>query len=267
MQFMQFWNSLKQFRVISGIYIKKQMAYRLNFVMPYIFRIFQLVGSIVVWQALFKNQDLINGYTFKEMICYLLFAQLALLAFYPSHMFSLQELVRKGTLSAYLLRPYHYMLNSWSEFFGIKCIHLIFFIVVFICTSFWTGFENLLGIKQIGILSLSFSLSFFLGFLISSLAFYIIEMWPIRNLFMGSMAILGGTIVPLDLLPNHISSWAPYTPFAYFSYVNVKVLQGALSNELLTIHLWNLIFQNFLFWALASYSFSKGLKRYEAVGC
>lgn len=264
---MQFWKSLKQFRVISGIYIKKQMAYRLNFVTPYVLRVFQLVGSIVVWQAIFKNQDQINGYTFNNMISYLLFAQFALLVFYPSHMFSLQELVRKGTLSAYLLRPYNYMLNSWSEFFGVKSIHLLFFVLIFLCTAFWTGFDQHFGIKQLGILSLSFSLSYFFGFLISSLAFYMIEMWPIRNLFIAGMAILGGTIVPLDLLPNYISSWAPYTPFAYFSYVNVKVLQGAFSNELLTIHLWNLVFQNLLFWRLASFSFSKGLKKYEAVGC
>lgn len=264
---MQFWNSLKQFRVIAGIYIKKQMTYRLNFITPYILRVFQLVGSIVVWKALFKSQDMINGYTFEEMISYLLFAQFILLIFYPFHMFSLQELVRKGTLSSYLLRPYPYMLNSWSEFFGVKSIHLLFFTLLFFFASVFGGVDQLIGLKQIGIISLSFTLSFFFGFLISTFAFHIIEMWPIKNLFMAGMAILGGTIVPLDLLPDYISSWAPYTPFAYFSYVNVKVLQGSLSNELLTIHLWNLIFQNQIFWILASFSFSKGLKRYEAVGC
>ncbi len=264
---MQFWNNLRLFRVISGIHVKKQMAYRLNFVTPYFLRVFQLVSSIIVWQALFKNQNEINGYTLEGMIGYLLFAQFALLVFYPSNMFSLQELIRKGTLSAYLLRPYHYMLNSWSEFFGVKSIHLLFFFFIFLCTFFWTGSENVPGIKEISIFLLSFSLSFFFGFLISNLAFYIIEMWPMRNLFVGGMAILGGTVVPLDLLPDYISSWAPYTPFAYFSYVNVKVLQGALSNELLSVHIYNLIVQNLLFWALASYTFSKGLKRYEAVGC
>ena len=158
MQFMQFWKGLKKFRVISGIYIKKQIAYRLNFLTPYILRVFQLVGSIVVWKALFKNHEVINGYTFNNMISYLLFAQFALLVFYPSHMFSLQELVRKGTLSGYLLRPCHYMLNSWSEFFGVKCVHLLFFILIFIFMSFWTGFNQHFGLKQMGIFNFHLSL-------------------------------------------------------------------------------------------------------------
>lgn len=264
---MQFWNSLKQFRVISGIYIKKQMTYRSNFIAPYILRVLQMVGSILVWKSLFKSQTVINRYTFTDMISYLLFAQFTLLVFYPPHMFSLKELVRKGTLSSYLLRPCHYMLNSWGEFFGNKSIHLLFFTLLFLINTLWYGTGSLLDFKQLGILSLSFTLSFFFGFLISTFAFYIIEMWPIKNLFIACMTILGGTIVPLDLLPHQISSWAQFTPFAYFSYVNVKILQGAISNDLLTVHLWNLIVQNLIFWSLASFSFSKGLKRYEAVGC
>ena len=115
--------------------------------------------------------------------------------------------------------------------------------------------------------ALSFVLAFFFGFFVSTFAFYIVEMWPVKNIFISSMAILGGTIVPLDLLPNVISTWAPYSPFAYFSYMNVKIIQGSIPESLIYIHLINIIFLNIFFFALSYCGFYLGLKKYEGVGC
>ncbi len=262
---MRFSSNVKIFWTTAKIFIGKQMVYRFNFLMPYVLRLFQIVGSLVVWRALFVGKETINGYTFKEMVSYLIIAQFAVLVFYPFHMFSLQIHVRKGTIYAYLLRPCHYMLVSAAEFFGVKFFHLTLFAIVYAIFATWGGYD--IGLMQIMMFLFSFSLAFFFGFFISCLAFFIVEMWPIKNLFIACMAILGGTVVPLDLLPKYISSWAPYTPFAYFSYVNVKVFQNELTEALIQAHLLNLVFMNIVFIVLSYVTFFLGVKRYEGVGC
>ena len=124
-------NKIDIVQTISRSYFAKQSSYRLNFLMPYIIRILQLAPSIVVWNVLFLKRNTIDNYTFDQMVGYLILAQFALLVFYPFHMFSLQELIRKGTLNAYLLRPCHHILNSFAQFLGAKFSHLFLFFLFF----------------------------------------------------------------------------------------------------------------------------------------
>lgn len=264
---MQLSRSISIFWVISCMQLGKQMAYRFNFLIPYLLRVFQLFVSFSIWKQLFQYDEAVRGYTLESMKNYLVFSQLTAVLFEPSHIFSLQGLIKNGSLSIYLLRPCSYILHAFSQFFGSKCIHLVIFLFVFLLSTLFQDIDSHFMFQKVLLLILSFTLSFSFGFFISTWAFYLTEMWPIKYLFAAAMAIFGGILFPLDVLPKWISSWAPYTPFAYFSYVNVKVLYGAMTKELLHRHLLNSIFLNVFFFGLARISFFFGLKKYRAVGC
>jgi ABC-2 type transport system permease protein len=117
----------------------------------------------------------------------------------------------------------------------------------------------------ISLFFISLALSFYLGLCISAFAFWLIEMWPLRRFFQGCMALFGGIIAPLDLLPTSIKEIANFTPFPYLGYLNVKALQGSIPVDGLLQHciigfVWTILFAiGFkVLWNL-------GLKRYEAV--
>ena len=68
----------------------------------------------------------------------------------------------------------------------------------------------------LSVLLASLLLTFYFGLFISVLAFWLVEMWPLKRLFQGCMAFFGGVIAPLDLLPQFLSSIAKYTPLPVF---------------------------------------------------
>ena len=68
----------------------------------------------------------------------------------------------------------------------------------------------------LSVLLASLLLTFYFGLFISVLAFWLVEMWPLKRLFQGCMAFFGGVIAPLDLLPQFLSSIAKYTPLPIF---------------------------------------------------
>jgi ABC-2 type transport system permease protein len=190
-----------------------------------------------------------------------------LLLLFPTHMFELQPLIRKGTLNSLLIKPINIEANIFAKFLASKLPTLLIMTILTYLVFHLLGIKIYLNISifSSALLFFSFFLAFYFGLFVSALAFWLIEMWPIRRIFQGCMALLGGAIAPLDLLPNYVASIAIFTPFPYFGYFNVKALQGDLSTTELQIHclvaiVWILFF-SFIFKSL----WKAGIKKYEAV--
>jgi len=185
----------------------------------------------------------------------------------PSHMFDLQPLIRKGTLNSILLKPINIEANIFAKFLASKLPILIIMTILtaLVLHFLHIAFDLSLTPFTMLLFCFSFALAFYFGLFVSALAFWLVEMWPLRRCFQGCMALLGGIIAPLDLLPTYISSFARFTPFPYLGYLNVKALQGLISENDLLIHCligtgWTILFAvGFkILWSL-------GLKRYAAV--
>lgn len=176
-------------------------------------------------------------------------------------------MICKGTLSALLIKPINIEANSFAKFVATKLPVLVLNSVLLFLTLSLIDIHLSLKLSPSIICAclLSMLLSFYFGLCLSTLAFWLIEMWPLRRIYQGCMTLLGGVIAPLDLLPDYISSWAIFSPFPFMGYFSIKALQGKLSeNELqfyfIMAFVWTLFFAfGFrILWFL-------GLKRYEAV--
>lgn len=247
--------------------LAKEMSYRFNFIFTYVLHITRLLIYLTVWSVIFTQNIKIDNYTWQGIASYYILTTILVLLFSPSHMFDLQPLIRKGTLNSILIKPINIAANIFAKFLASKIpIFIIMSLLISLVVYFLEIKINIsLNPLAIVLFFLSLSLAFYFGLFISALAFWLVEMWPLRRCFQGCMALFGGIISPLDLLPTYVSSFAICTPFPYLGYFNVKALQGVIpENELVTHCLiglgWVLLFAfGFkILWIL-------GLKRYEAV--
>lgn len=259
--------NIKPYFLVFKANLAKDLSYRFNYFFTYVLHITRLLIYLAVWHLIFTERQEIHNYTWSEIASYYALNTIVLLLLFPTHMFELQPLIRKGTLNSILIKPLNIEANILAKFLASKLP------VLFIMTSLTYFVFFLLGINihlnasflTVLLLVLSFSLAFYFGLFVSALAFWLIEMWPIRRVFQGCMALLGGAIAPLDLLPNYVTSVAIFTPFPYFGYFTVKALQGDMLPKNLQIHCLGALAWIILLAFSFKIMWKLGLKRYEAV--
>lgn len=258
---------LKPYFLVFKANLAKEMSYRFNFLFTYVLHITKLLIYLAVWSVIFAQEQEIDNYTWDEIASYYILTTILVLLLAPSHMFDLQPLIRKGTLNSVLIKPISIESNILAKFLASK---VPIFIIMTILTSLVFYFLHIkitLSLNPLAIIlfSLSLALTFYFGLFVSAMAFWLVEMWPLRRCFQGCMALLGGIIAPLDLLPIYISSFSRFTPFPYLGYFNVKALQGLLPENELLIHCMIDLGWTVLFVLGFKILWNLGLKRYEAV--
>ncbi|MGK3963882.1 ABC transporter permease [Sorangium sp. So ce118] len=242
------------------------LAYRWSVVTGVFTRLLQLVVTLFVWRSIFATSPEIQGYTVDEMSAYLVLTALMSIVFSSSHFFRLSDLVRKGTLNAYLVRPYSFLGDSLAVFLGGKVVEAIVIVaaVLLLHASGAPVLEHA-SPAVLALLCSNLLLSFLVGSVVGALSFWLVEMWPIKPLYASLMALLGGTMFPLDLLPPAIGDLVQATPFALFGFVNTRALQGALSTREIAAYLAVSLLWNATCAALYQLLWRRGLRRYEAV--
>ena len=259
--------NIRPYFLIFKTTLAQEMSYRLNYFFGYILHITQLLIFLAVWSLLFTQQREVGNYTWTDMATYYALSMIILPVYFPSHMFELQPLIRKGTLSSLLLKPIRLEAQIIAKFSATKLPVCITLSALTLLVFYVVGIDLKLSITPLAIVFLLFS--FFLvlsfGLCMSTLAFWLVEMWPLNRSFQGFMALLGGGIAPLDLLPDYIQICARFTPFPYLGYLPVKALQGLIPAHELQVHIVTAAVWAGLFAFGFKLLWKLGLKRYEAV--
>ncbi len=259
--------NIKPYILIFKSNLSKEMTYRFNFIFTYLLQMTRLFIALAVWSLIFSQHERIQDYTWNGIAWYYGFSAILLVLYYPSNMFELQSLIRKGTLSSLIIKPINIEANIFVKFLANKISSLIVLSVLISSSFYFIGikFYVSLSVSTVIFLSISLFLAFFFGLFMSVLAFWLIEMWPLRRIYQGCMTLLGGGVAPLDLLPDYVRSVASYTPFPYLGYYNVKAIQGTFSENELFGHCLMALGWTILFALLFKILWKAGLKRYEAV--
>lgn len=234
-----------------------------QFIMPF----FQIFIQTFIWKSIYDNNKGVNGYTFVQMLTYIIAANLIATLFSISHSFRMSKMIRKGTLSFVLVRPYNYLGESFATFLGSKAIDFFILLLIMI---FLNGF----GIISIGKISFLGSILIILNLImffiftsfIGSLSFYLIQMWTMKPLFNAFVGLFGGLYFPLDILPTKIFNVLKFNPFNSMSFVNTKVLLNQLSTNEILFYIKASIIWSILFFILFCISWRNGLKKFEGMG-
>jgi ABC-2 type transport system permease protein len=109
-------------------------------------------------------------------------------------------------------------------------------------------------------------LQFFMSFTMALLAFWVTEVSTFIFILYAFEYLASGHLFPLAILPHWLEQALYFTPFPYLLYFPISVYLGKAAGATL---FWGLLTQ--LFWVVTAYLaarvvWSRGIKKYSAVG-
>ena len=245
------------------------VAYRLEFV-------FEILGSAVVpaaiqwllWYAIFKlgGATSVAGMDYHQMVQYTLVSLLFTQVRGGDHDFELQEMIRTGQLSNYLLKPI-----SVVEFVFVRGIASRLFIagiclLVGFAISPWIGMSPLRMVGAMFMAVIGNVIHYQLGAALATTAFLWEESYSILMVKNMVVSLLSGELLPLYLFPKSMSWIWKSTPFYLYVFGPAQYALGHWSTpyflqQLAISGLWMLAG-----FALIRLTWGLGMRRYLSLG-
>jgi len=239
----------------------------------FIWTLWSLAGPVIhlsVWRSIQEANGDIAGYGRDDIVAYFLAQSIVYHFIAAWQAYEFGYLIRTGTLSARLLKPFdpsHHFVASNVAF---KAVNLIWLIPI------WTGMflyfrpEMSLSPSRALLFALAVGLAGTLEFLWSQV-FAMLSFWTVRSdsLFDLSEALsflVGGGIAPVAFLPAALAQVSAYLPFYYILGFPIEVITGVVPAEAVWRGLAASLGWSALLFALYRILWRAGLKRYGAVG-
>jgi len=261
---------------VFKIGIQNTLVYRLNFLFRAIFGLIPLAGTLFVWRAIYAGKGpgaLVGEYTLRAMVSYyLLVTFIDALTAVAEDDWQIASDIKDGLISQLLLKPVDYLTYRLSLYFSGRTTYTT---VALIPVSLFALYlrEYLVAPVNAQICGLFFVsvflaalLQFFIAYTVALLAFWILDISTFIFIQFALEYIASGHLFPLDILPPTLAKILQLTPYPYLCYFPAAIFLGRVSGE----ELWRgLAIQ--VFWVVAGYGlarliWSRGVRRYSAVG-
>jgi ABC-2 type transport system permease protein len=244
-------------------------AYRIEF-------LFEILGSAlipaaiqwVLWYALFQlgGSHEIRGMSYQQMIHYTITSVLFSQVRGGDHDFELQEMIRSGQLSNYLLRPVGVV-----EFIYIRGVAPRLFIaslclVLGICLGWTIGLTPLRMLGAMLLALIGNIIHYQIGSIISTTAFLWEEAFSLLMVKNLVVSLLSGELIPLNLFPNSMQWIWKSTPFYLYVFGPTQYALGQWSHTEFFYHLGISCIWLLAAWVMIRLFWGLGLKHYSSLG-
>ncbi len=208
-------------------------AYRATAVVWLLVDFVPSVVMILVWQAAYRTQESVKGYSLSEMVTYYLLTGIIAGALTSHAEFTMNWEIRDGRLTPQLTRPISYpvlvMCKETGWLVAKATVGLPVFALLLLLFRHHVVVPHLSPLAWLG-----FGLSFILAYAILSLigaclgclSLWTVESSGIFELWWSLGGVLSGALLPLELLPNALRQVAFVMPHRWGSYFPVRVLLG-----------------------------------------
>ena len=153
--------------------------------------------------------------------------------------------VRSGSFSAYLIRPCQYVLFHLSSYLGKTSMGLIANLCVGSLVAVWLVGVPVVKVVQLPLSILSLLLGMVINFLITMSialsAFWVEDNEPFFWIYSKFQLILGGVLIPLDFFPGLLRTVAVHLPFGYVFYRPARLCVAYETHTALSVILGQLI--------------------------
>jgi ABC-2 type transport system permease protein len=215
------------------------LAYRLRYFTGIVTYVLFVSVHYFIWKAVFHGLPAgarINGFTLPEMITYIGVGWIARSFYFSNIDEEIDELVRTGQISVFLLRPVNFHLMMLSQAAG-ECLFRILFFSVPICGAIVMLFPILLPpTVHDALLFMLATLSSFLilaeiNFLVGLLAFRLKSIQGISRAKYTLVQLLSGLFMPLAFFPDWFRHVVDLLPFKIISYVPLQFYLGKVAAQ------------------------------------
>ncbi|MCI2426128.1 ABC-2 family transporter protein [Candidatus Acetothermia bacterium] len=261
----------KYLKVVSMTY-QEGAQYRLNYLLSFLCVIFPLLAVVFLWRIIFRDIQMIGGFTESMMITYYVLVALLTDFVSPGIWFHITEDIREGTLSKHLLRPISHRWYHFSEKIGVNLGYLLIaliviagFILLFAVDFYFPA--NLLYILLFLVsVGLSMVLATGLTYLFCLSAFWLEEVTGLYYVLDYLVLILSGALIPLALLPEFVYQIASFLPFKYLLYFPIEIFLERITLSEIGHGLLMQILWIGAIYLLTTWVWRRGCQRYTARG-
>lgn len=263
---------MRKYKEIARIYLKQQLAWRVDVIFNMLFTVTKIVFAYLLWRIIFNNRDVVAGFTFHGMLSYyIISAFLSQLELSRGISEDITIRIRGGKFSNFMVLPVNIEGYFTAMETGIVLFYLFFdfiaaviWIFIFKIQFVFTDSVVLIICALImAVLGLFFmvQLNYYLGIL--TLKYEEISTFlMIKN---NLVALITGSIVPLTLFPEGILRCMKILPFYYVTYLPSMLLTGRCGEEafggIAILFLWCVILQ-----MLITVTWKKYRIRYDGAG-
>jgi ABC-2 type transport system permease protein len=267
---------MKKYWHVINIGIQNNLTYRFNFLARSLFGLIPLIAILYLWHTIYAGKGasaVIGAYTLAEMISYYLLTTLvdALTAVNEDD-WQIAADIKDGNISQFLLKPIDYLwyrlclfCSGRVTYLAVAALPLTVFMLClrqyFVLPPSWTAFGFFLVSTFLTAL-----LQFFMSYTMAMLAFWVLEVSTFIFILFAFEYIASGHLFPLDILPQGLAQVLHFTPFPYQLYFPISVYMGKAT--------WAALLEGLALqagWVVAAYGlarwmWSRGIRKYSAVG-
>jgi ABC-2 type transport system permease protein len=226
----------EKYRVAGVTSAKNRLTYRGNFAGSVLtYGLFVFVFSRI-WAAAYTGKASIAGYDFRMSVWYFIVAELSVFGF--GHFFwSLADDMKSGQVAYLLTRPYSFVGYHFAQSMGQGILEAgILILEGGALGLILAGLPPLPALWRVPAflvsLLLAGSLQFFLQMAIALTAFWVEENSAFFWIFQ-KLALVIGTLLPLEFLPAWAAKAALFTPLPSLSYAPARIVVAASPIEAL----------------------------------
>lgn len=265
----------KYFHVFK-VGIQNTLVYRVNFLFRAIFGLIPLAGTLFVWRAIYAGKGAegqVGEYTLQAMISYyLLVTFIDALTAVAEDDWQIASDIKDGLISQLLLKPVDYLGYRLSLFLSGRAIYTTVAVIPVSLFALylrqylvWPADGRSLALFVVSVVMAGL-LQFFIAYTVALLAFWVLDISTFIFIQFAFEYIASGHLFPLDILPPTVARILEFTPYPYLCYFPAAVYLGRLSESELTRGLllqgaWVVVA-----FGLARWMWSRGIRRYSAVG-
>ncbi len=264
---------MKKYIAVAKNEWSRMITYRFTIFSYRIASFIEISVQIVIWSTIYKSTENVFGYNFSEMLTYIVMGYLFsfLMANY-NYESRISRSIQYGEISSILCQPISWFAHTVSTALGrlyITLISSLFFqtILIIILHKFIILPKSFTAVFLIiAIVIIGFFIKLFLSMLIGLISFWTINVSGIQYSARVLIGFFSGSYFTLALLPASVLKISLLLPFAYTFYVPAQIYLGKMSlaqgfRGLLISLAWLLVL-----YLIIKIVWTRGLKKYEAVG-
>jgi ABC-2 type transport system permease protein len=267
---------VKKYWHVINIGIQNNLTYRVNFLFRVVFGFIPLLATIYLWRAIYQGKATgadVAAYSLAQMTSYYLMVTIVdVLTAVSEDDWQIAADIKDGNISQFLLKPIDYLSYRLCLYFSSRLIYmavaavpLALFLFSFRAYFALPSDPAIFGWFMLSVLMTAL-LQFFTSYAMAMLAFWVLEVSTFIFILFAFEYIASGHLFPLDILPPALAKALNYTPFPYQMYFPVSIYMGrtsgsAMAQGLVVQALWVVTA-----YFIARFAWSRGIKKYSAVG-
>lgn len=249
-----------------------QMAWRFDVAMTMVATVGRIVAAWILWSAIFRDKELVNGFTFEAMLSYYIVSSfLTSLDMSSQISGEVSSLIRDGGFSKHMVTPMSPFGFFSAMMTGEAAFHLWFSCAAaLICATlfrikFLLTAEPMLILAALVMILLGLLCQMCFHYFLGLLAFKFLNVGTFLHAANNVLAFLTGALVPLALLPAGVTAAMRMFPFYYVTYLPAMLLTGRGGEEALAGLIMLTCWTGALL-TLSRFMYHKLRVRYDGVG-